>query len=138
MFKHMDKIVGVVVGHSFVKNVIKYIDRERHRCKMANCSESGATAEILDLSMQFSLIFMRWAYLFEDDHWNLALCIVLAGRPEVMVWNIGSNDICDIIRNFPDEEHNQDMVESLVMRVVNAAKKCRDENGVQTSSSCLS
>ena len=34
------------------------------------------------------------------------------------------------IRNFPDGEHDRDMVESLAGRIVNAGKKCCDENGV--------
>ncbi len=137
MFRPMQKLTGGVIGHSFIKNIIRYVEREIHdrgwaaEIKAGKRGKGASTAEILELDWHYDLVFMQKSYWFGGDEWQTAVNIVLAGKTDVLLINIGSNDICDIIRNFHNSAGDRLRVESLVTRIVQDGCKFRDVHGVR-------
>ncbi len=62
MFWRTDKKVGAVLGHSFIKNIMNFVEHEKDRKQDGRHRGSGsANAEIMELDWHYSLVFMQWA-----------------------------------------------------------------------------
>ncbi len=129
---------GAIIGHSFIKNVIEYVrDRLIVKGEWADVTsgrvwEAVKFAKELRLDNLFAAVSLQWAYLFEDDCWKKCIGLILAATPQILVVNIGSNDLCEIMRKAPNDKSGDKMaVESLVKRLIIAGCEWRDKHGVQ-------
>ncbi len=137
MFKRDIPKFGAVVGHSFIKNIKRYVDSKMIERGIFDEVQSGvrrlnsSTAEMMELDILFAGMVLEWAYVFETDAWRRAMRIVLASRPEILVVNMGSNEICNIIRASPhDDSADLRHVENLVEDIGKAARAWRDDHGI--------
>ncbi len=128
---------GAVIGHSFVKNIKRYV-RGRlaetgkwQRIQTDELWEPAQIPEVLRLDKLFAAVAIRWAYLFESPEWNWELGLILAASPQILCVNIGSNDICNIMRASPnDSSGDKRAISALVKRLVVAACEWRDGHNV--------
>ncbi len=137
MFKRDIPKFAAVVGHSFIKNVKRYVESKMVDRGIFHEVQSGArrlnssTAEVMDLDILFAGIVLEWAYVFDTEEWKKAMRIVMASRPEILVVNIGSNEICNIIRASPgDDSADVQNVVDLVDSIGKAARGWRDDHGI--------
>ena len=138
MFKRQMRRFGGILGHSYVKNIGRYVEflMEKEglmdKVRQGKRRRNECTAEVMKLQWLFAGIRIEWAYLFQDDRWKSSVRIMLAARPETLVVNIGSNDLCNIIRKYPNTELNDlREVEELARTILVAARDWRDNHGVE-------
>ena len=86
----------------------------------------------MQLNELFFTVTIDWAYLFESPEWVHAVDMAMSGRPEILVVNMVSNDLCEVIRKFPHtNEHAKPETLALVNWMIKVAREWRDVNGVQ-------
>ena len=77
---------------------------------------------IKNINRLYDAISISWAYLIDSDEWMDALRFVLSGNVHVLVVNIGSNELCQIIRETPkDSSRDLQKVDALVEYLIHAA-----------------
>ena len=138
MFKAAPRRCGALIGHSYVKNILRYVDSEFAKEGILEAIDSGEksrgrnTARVMSLNELFYTVTIDWAYLFESPEWIDAIDMALSGQPEILVVNMASNDLCEILRKFPQtNEHDKPEATALANRMMTAAIDWRDNHGVQ-------
>ena len=78
---------GAILGHSFIKNIKRYVHGEiRQRGKWQEVSsgeiwEPVITAEIMKLDDHYLSIDLQWAYTYACKEWKWAVQSIMAGSP---------------------------------------------------------
>ena len=132
VFKKRSKKIAGVIGHSFIKRI-------KHHCTDSikqmgfwqpymegRITRSLLDAHALQLDNLFSDIAVEWVYVFGTPEWRAAVNRMLEATPEIVVVNMGTNDLCNIIRTGTGNP------QQLAADMVAEAKYWRAHHGVET------
>ncbi len=129
MFKNSYTQTAMVVGHSYVKRV---------KCYTKRCAEEVGVQEAIQASYTwqekynvnhsklgdlFHYIGFMWAYVLSSVQMARVMQCLEVCKPNILILNIGSNDICDIMAFGGD-------VEELVENMVQKGRHLRDNCNV--------
>ena len=126
------KRTASVVGHSFIKDVRAYTDwsvRDDGFGPAIACNllwQGSYNANKLRVQDHYKYIHFEWAYLFRSKEMDDIFVKVVKVKPQVLIINSASNDICEITKQgggVPEAER-------LAYDMRNTARKLRDQVGI--------
>ena len=106
MFVKRPRKVAMVIGHSFIKDLQAYlqwaagVDGFQPAIEANYLWQGTFNANKLRLNIRYSYVGTLWAYLWESPQMEYVLWKVKKIAPDTVLINIGSNEICEVMRNY--------------------------------------
>ena len=132
MYVRQRRKTAMIIGHSFIKDLQAYLEWSAKEDGFKPAIDAGYlwqgsyNANKLRLNRRYHYIGTLWAYLWESPEMEYVLWKVKQIGPDTLLINIGSNEICEVLRNYAYYGDIGRFVDILVAR----ARRLRDEGGV--------
>ena len=127
MFKQDIGKFGALIGHSFIRNISRYC-RDQITLKdrwtdiqLGRVTENELNAQILRVNDHYLSIDIEWVYLYDSPEWHDAVRYLLAMDRDTAIVNMGSNNLCEIIRATQDDSEDAAKARNLAGKMITEA-----------------